>query len=248
MDQTTALNQVKPYRDSKLSKKEQVTGMFDHIAFRYDLLNHLLSWGIDRIWRRRAIRLLRDSRPRTLLDVATGTGDFALTASGILGCEKIVGIDLSGEMLAIAQKKVNQAGLQGVISLREGDGEAINFPDGSFDAVTVAFGLRNFENLEKGVREMARVLHKGGKLVILECSPVEGFPMKHLFQFYFHRIMPTVGKWISRDSSAYGYLPASVKAFPSAGEMVQIINRSGFHSASCKKMTFGICTIYSASR
>ena len=222
--------------------------MFDHIAFRYDLMNHLLSLGIDRIWRRRAIALLRAFHPRTLLDVATGTGDLAIAASRTLGCEKIVGIDLSRAMLAIAQKKVDEAAPEGVISLEAGDGEAINFPDGSFDAVTVGFGLRNFENLEKGLREMARVLRKGGKLVILEFSPVEQFPVKQLFHFYFHRVTPRVGKWVSRDSSAYGYLPESVRAFPPAGEMVQILNRSGFHSASCKKMTFGICSIFVASR
>jgi demethylmenaquinone methyltransferase/2-methoxy-6-polyprenyl-1,4-benzoquinol methylase len=246
MERLSMLKSITPYRDSKLSKKDQVTRMFDHIAFRYDLMNHLLSMGIDRRWRKKAVSILQDSSPHSLLDVATGTGDLAIAAWKGLHCERIVGIDLSEEMLVIGRKKIKDAGLEASISLEQGDGETISFPDHTFDAVTVGFGLRNFEDLDRGLQEIRRVLIPGGRLVVLEFSHVGFFPVKQLFNFYFQHIAPSIGKWVSKDRVAYDYLPESVKAFPQGPEMVQILNSSGFHSVSCKKMSLGICSIYQA--
>ncbi|MHB1921037.1 MAG: bifunctional demethylmenaquinone methyltransferase/2-methoxy-6-polyprenyl-1,4-benzoquinol methylase UbiE [Chitinophagaceae bacterium] len=239
---------ILPFRDSKLSKKAQVEQMFDHIAFRYDLLNHVLSLGIDRIWRKKAISFLRTIQPKTLLDVATGTGDLALTAFQMLHPEKITGIDISEKMLEIGRKKISGLGLDQKIFLQQGDSETISFPDHSFDAVTVGFGIRNFENLEKGLQEMLRVLKPGGLLVILEFSSPQVFPVRQLFNFYFHILTPAIGRWVAHHREAYSYLPHSVEVFPQGAEMVNILQKTGYQSVVCNTLTFGISSIYCASK
>lgn len=239
---------VVPYRDSNLSKKVQVEKMFDDIAFRYDFLNHFLSLGIDRSWRKKALRMLMDDPPRNLLDVATGTGDMAIMAEKRLHAGKITGIDISEGMLKLGREKIEKAGLTEKITLLQGDSETINFPDGAFDAVTVAFGARNFENLEKGLAEMARVLRPGGRAVILEFSKPGVFPVKQLFNFYFRYITPYIGKWIAKNKTAYSYLPDSVQAFPQGAAMVDILKKTGYTQAVCIPLTFGICSVYFATR
>lgn len=239
---------VVPFKESKLSKKEQIAQMFDHIAFRYDLMNHLLSLGIDRGWRKKAIRQLQELQPKQVLDVATGTGDVAILTYKMLKPEKIVGIDISEGMLELGRKKIAQLGWTDRILLQNGDSETISFPDHTFDAITVAFGVRNFENLEKGLTEMYRVLKQGGRLVILEFSNPAKFPVKQIYQFYFRCITPLMGKWIARDHAAYTYLPASVQAFPQGEKMLQILRQTGYQQTTCKTLTFGICSIYCATK
>ncbi|HEY6082062.1 MAG TPA: bifunctional demethylmenaquinone methyltransferase/2-methoxy-6-polyprenyl-1,4-benzoquinol methylase UbiE [Chitinophagaceae bacterium] len=248
MPETVAHQKVVPFRDSNLSKKEQVAHMFNAIAFRYDFLNHFLSLGIDRRWRKRALMLLQDIQPKMMLDVATGTGDMAIMASKLLQPEKVAGIDISEGMLELGREKIKKAGLSGKISLQWGDSETISFPGGTFDAITVAFGVRNFENLEKGLAEMHRVLKPGGKAVILEFSRPTAFPVKQLFNFYFRYITPYIGKWVAKNKAAYAYLPDSVRAFPRGAAMVDILKKTGYTQAVCIPLTFGICSIYCASR
>ncbi|HEY9178018.1 MAG TPA: bifunctional demethylmenaquinone methyltransferase/2-methoxy-6-polyprenyl-1,4-benzoquinol methylase UbiE, partial [Flavipsychrobacter sp.] len=200
---------VVPDAGSKLSKKEQVADMFNNIAGKYDFLNHFLSLGIDKGWRKKAIAEIAKVQPKTILDVATGTGDLAIAASK-LNPEKIVGIDIAAQMLDVGRQKLKEKGLSELISMQVGDSEALPFADNSFDAITCAYGVRNFEHLEAGLKEMCRVLRPGGKLAILEFSHPKKFPVKQGYQFYFKYILPTLGKLVSRHSTAYSYLPESV--------------------------------------
>lgn len=235
---------IVPQKGSSLSKKQQVANMFDRIAHRYDFLNHFLSIGIDRMWRKKAIRLLKAGKPSFLLDVATGTGDFAIMAEKILKPEKIIGIDISKGMLELGKQKVAKLLLNGKIELQEGDSETINFPDNSFDAVTVAFGVRNFENLHKGLQEMLRVLKPGGKLVILEFSKPRHKAFKGLYRMYMNRIAPGLGKLVSKDPDAYQYLNDSVQAFPEGKALLTILKQTGYTDTYLKTLSLGICTIY----
>jgi demethylmenaquinone methyltransferase/2-methoxy-6-polyprenyl-1,4-benzoquinol methylase len=239
--------QVTPYKDSEQQKKQQVEQMFDNIAPKYDFLNHFLSLGIDKLWRRKAIRILSRYKSDFLLDVATGTGDFAIAAVR-LKPQKIVGFDLSEQMLNVGRAKVQRLGLEHIIEFQKGDSEAMPFTDEQFDAITVAFGVRNFENLEKGLSEFHRVLKPGGVAVILEFSKPRYFPMKQLYLFYFFRILPLVGRLVSKDHSAYSYLPESVMAFPDDQKFLSILKRIGFSTATQKRLTFGIATIYIAQK
>jgi demethylmenaquinone methyltransferase / 2-methoxy-6-polyprenyl-1,4-benzoquinol methylase len=238
---------VVPYKNDKSAKKEQVAKMFDNISHRYDFLNHFLSLGIDKGWRKKAIRLLQSHKPALILDVATGTGDFAIQAL-TLNPQQIIGIDISEGMLEVGRKKLKGQKLDGKIELHKGDSENIPFEENKFDAVTVAFGVRNFENLEKGLQEIRRVLKPGGKVVILEFSRPGGFPMKQLYNFYFKAILPKVGRLVSSDKSAYTYLPESVEAFPDGADFLQILKNVGFKNTECKALTFGISSIYSATK
>ena len=222
--------------------------MFDKIAFRYDFLNHFLSMGIDRSWRRKALRFLAPGKPRHLLDVATGTADVAVMAARILKPDRITGVDLSEKMLDIGRRKIRELQLPVPIELLKADSEALPFEDRSFDAISVAFGVRNFEHLDQGLSEMLRVLKPGGRLVILEFSRPTAFPVRQLFEAYFRYITPYIGKWFARSKEAYAYLPESVQAFPQGSQMTDILTKIGYSDALCKPLTFGICSIYSASR
>jgi demethylmenaquinone methyltransferase/2-methoxy-6-polyprenyl-1,4-benzoquinol methylase len=238
---------VVPYKEEKVSKKEQVARMFDNISNRYDFLNHFLSLGIDKGWRRKAIRLLKPAAPKNILDVATGTGDFALQALE-LEPEKITGVDISEGMLEVGRKKIAGKGLTGKIEMRSGDSENLPFSDNNFDAVTVGFGVRNFENLEKGLSEIHRVMKPGATLVILEFSRPRRFPFKQIYNFYFKAILPRIGRLVSRDKAAYTYLPESVEAFPDGDNFKNILHGIGFKNAACKPLTFGISSIYTAQK
>ncbi len=236
---------VSPLQNPMRSKKQQVEQMFDHIAPRYDFLNHLLSMGVDRLWRRKAVRMLKRYVPSKILDVATGTGDFAIETVKVIPSE-ITGLDLSEQMLRVGEEKVTRLRLDHLIRFQKGDSENMPFPGSSFDAVTVAFGVRNFEHLEKGLQEFHRVLKPGGVAVILEFSKPRVFPFKQLYLFYFRRILPRIGRMISNDSSAYSYLPASVMAFPDGKDFLDILSRTGFSQVRQKRLTMGIATIYEA--
>jgi len=237
------MSEVRPYRDSAAGKKEQVATMFDNIAPKYDFLNHTLSFGIDKMWRRKAIQLIAGNSPETILDVATGTGDFAIAALKT-GAKKIYGIDISKEMVAIGQEKVRRMGLEGKISLTTGDSEAIQFPDFTFDAATVAFGVRNFENLGRGLDELFRVLKKGGTLCVLEFSNPHQPMVRFGYKLYSKYLMPWVGRLISGDRSAYTYLPESVAEFPDGEKFITFMRNSGFVQIREFRRTFGIVTIY----
>lgn len=226
-----------------MAKKETVKEIFNDIAPKYDLLNHFLSLNIDKRWRRKAIKYIRSEEKGELLDVACGTGDFSIAACRA-GVQKVTGIDISANMVAIGQKKVEALGLASSIVLQTGDSEKIEFEDGCFDVVTVAFGVRNFEHLKTGLNEMRRVLKKGGKVIILEFSMPEHFPMKQLYQFYFRRILPVLGGWISGNKGAYTYLPESVMKFPQGKAFLEILKESGFEHTTQQKLTFGIASIY----
>jgi demethylmenaquinone methyltransferase/2-methoxy-6-polyprenyl-1,4-benzoquinol methylase len=235
--------QVVPYKEENLSKKEQVARMFDNISHRYDFLNHFLSLGIDKGWRKRAIRILAPTKPRLMLDVATGTGDFAIQAL-TLNPERIIGVDISAGMLDVGRKKIETKGLSSVIDMVQADSENLPFEENKFDAVTVAFGVRNFENLSKGLGEILRVMKPGALVVILEFSRPRRFPFKQVYNFYFKTILPKLGSWISRDKSAYSYLPESVEAFPDGDAFMNILKEVGFKNISCEPLTFGISSIY----
>lgn len=243
-----AHDSVVPFKTSGESKKKQVGEMFDKIAFRYDFLNRFLSAGIDKIWRRKAIQTLMPYRPKQMLDVATGTGDFALMSFKMLHPQKITGIDISTGMLELGRKKIEKAGLSNVIELKEGDSEAISFNDNSFDAVTVAFGVRNFEDLEKGLSEIRRVLSPGGRLVILEFTRPSTPVIKQIYQLYMKYITPAVGKLFSKNNEAYQYLNDSVVRFPEKQSFIHILNKTGYRNAFYKTLTFGICSIYCAEK
>jgi demethylmenaquinone methyltransferase / 2-methoxy-6-polyprenyl-1,4-benzoquinol methylase len=234
---------VVPYRNSLQRKKDQVARMFDHIAHRYDFLNRFLSCGIDILWRKQMLSKLKEIKPRTLLDVATGTGDVAIMAAKMLKPEKIVGIDISQGMLDVGQKKITKLLLNKQIELEKGDSEAIKSPDNTFDAVTVAFGVRNFENLVKGLSEIFRVLRPGGRLVVLEFSKPAG-SLRWLYNIYMHNLAPFFGKLFSKDKEAYQYLHSSVKAFPEGETFLHILEQVGFKETSLTRLSLGICTIY----
>lgn len=235
---------VVPYQHSDQSKKEQVAGMFDQIAFRYDLLNRFLSGGVDIYWRKRAIRELKEIQPKTVLDVATGTADVAIMTWKYVKPEKIIGIDISEGMLELGREKIAKLLLSNNIELKGGDSEAISFADDTFEAVTVAFGVRNFQNLEKGLSEMFRVLKPGGKVVILEFSKPKQLVFKGLYNLYMRVVCPGVGKWLTKNREAYQYLHNSVKAFPEGETFLHILQQVGFSETSLKRLSLGICTIY----
>lgn len=239
---------VVPFKESELSKKEQVAKMFDKIAFRYDFLNRFLSVGIDVSWRKKAIKELRSLRPQTVLDVATGTGDVAILTHKILKPSKITGIDISEGMLDFGRKKIQKLHLEDKIELLKGDSETINFPDNSFDAVTVAFGVRNFQNLEKGLSEMLRVLKPKGKLVVLEFSRPKQIAFKGIYNLYMNVVAPGFGKMIAKNKDAYQYLNDSVQKFPEGLQFVEILKRVGYKHTYHKPLTMGICTIYCGSK
>lgn len=238
---------VIPYKEKSSGKKEQVAEMFDNISHRYDFLNHLLSMGIDKRWRKKAIELLREDQPKRILDVATGTGDFAI-AGAKLSPQEIKGIDISEGMLEIGRQKLKKLGKSELIELTYGDSENIPFESNTFDAVTVAFGVRNFENLEKGLSEIKRVLKPTSKLVIIEFSKPKAFPIKQIYNFYFHHILPTIGKLISKDSAAYTYLPESVEAFPEGTDFENILSKLQFEILKTYPLFFGIASIYQARK
>jgi demethylmenaquinone methyltransferase/2-methoxy-6-polyprenyl-1,4-benzoquinol methylase len=236
-------SQVTPYHDSDLSKKEQVAQMFDNIAPKYDFLNHFLSLGIDVLWRKKAIRLLKKLQPKQILDIATGTGDFAFEALS-LNPDKITGVDISAGMLEIGKRKIKERGLQDKMEFLLADSESLPFDNNTFDAITVAFGVRNFENLRKGLKDMHRVLKPNGSVVILEFSKPKGFPIKQFYFLYFMHILPFIGKLVSKDKTAYSYLPESVQAFPEGNKFVQILADCGFQSTKEIRLSFGIASIY----
>jgi len=221
--------------------------MFNNISKRYDFLNHFLSLGIDKIWRRQAINLLKPVNPRQMLDVATGTGDFAIQALK-LNPEKIIGVDISEGMLEVGRKKIGRLNLTDRIELKSGDSENLGFEENKFDAVTVAFGVRNFENLEKGLTEIYRVIRPGGMLVVLEFSRPRKFPFKQVYNFYFKTILPKIGRLVSKDTAAYTYLPESVEAFPDGVAFENILKKVGFKDTACKPLTFGVSSIYTARK
>jgi len=238
---------IKPY-EQEAEKKQQVSKMFNNISGKYDFLNHFLSAGIDRRWRKKAIAALKDIQPKIILDVATGTGDLALEAQKQLNPDKIIGIDIAVKMLDIGRGKINKKGLDEIITLEEGDSEKLPFEDNSFDAVIVAFGVRNFANVEKGLEEMIRVLRPGGKCVILEFSKPKVFPVKQLYNFYFSSILPGIGRLTSKDKKAYSYLYESVQAFPEGKNFEQLLQKLGLNHTTCEALTMGICSIYSGTK
>ncbi|MDC1107058.1 bifunctional demethylmenaquinone methyltransferase/2-methoxy-6-polyprenyl-1,4-benzoquinol methylase UbiE [Prolixibacteraceae bacterium] len=238
---------VNPYNDSELGKKQQVAEMFNAIAPKYDFLNHWLSFGIDKLWRKKAIRLLRPYKPKNILDVATGTGDFALEAMK-LDPTKIIGLDISEGMMKIAAEKINKLQLEDTISFEVGDSEDMRFETRSIDAITVGFGVRNFEHLEQGLSEFHRVLNDGGVACVLEFSKPRSFPVKQLYNFYSYYILPLWGRLISKDNRAYTYLPESVSAFPDGEDFIQVLKKVGFSSVKEYRLTFGIATIYFAMK
>lgn len=238
---------VKPYHTQR-SKKEEVQTMFDRIAPRYDLLNHTLSLNIDRLWRRRVVEEVRRGRPQRVLDVATGTGDLALETARRMPGVQVTGVDLSERMLDAARRKAAARGLDGRVTLVQGDAERLGFDDASFDAATVAFGVRNFGDLDAGLRELARTIRPGGRIVILEFSRPRNRVFRALFEFYSFRILPLVGGAVSRDRQAYAYLPASVGAFPAPEEFMRMMERAGFAGCCARSQSFGIAQIYIGHR
>ena len=238
---------IKPFANEG-SKKEQVSEMFDKIAPRYDLMNRFLSAGIDISWRRKAIKLFKNDRPKYILDVATGTGDMAIMATKMLEPEKVAGIDISEGMLEIGRKKIEKEGLETKIALYGGDGETINFANNTFDGVMVAFGVRNFENLQKGLQEIFRVLKPGAQLVVLEFSRPRIPGVKNLYNFYMSFIAPQVAGMFQQNKKAYQYLNESAKAFPDRQNLIEILNKTGYSNTYYKSLSLGICCIYSARK
>ncbi|MCR4604089.1 MAG: bifunctional demethylmenaquinone methyltransferase/2-methoxy-6-polyprenyl-1,4-benzoquinol methylase UbiE [Prevotella sp.] len=238
--------EIKPYHEGE--KAEQVEAMFDNIAPSYDKLNHRLSWNIDKGWRRKAIRQLEPYQPQQILDIATGTGDFAILAAQMLRPQRLVGADISEGMMEVGAEKVKQLGLQDVISFAKEDCLNLSYADGTFDAVTAAFGIRNFASLDRGLSEMCRVLKTGGHLSIVELTTPVSFPMKQLFKVYSHTILPLYGRLISKDKSAYSYLTRTIEAFPQGERMMEILKQAGFRETAFKRLTFGICTLYTACK
>lgn len=238
---------IKPYTPEG-SKKEQVSRMFNRIARRYDLLNRLLSAGIDKRWRKRVIRLLAKARPKKVLDVATGTADQAIALAKQLDSPEIIGVDIAEAMLEIGRQKVIARNLQHRIQLLSADAENLPFQSNTFDAITVSFGVRNFENLQGGLKEMHRVLKQGAELVILEFSKPRIFPLKQLFHFYFKNILPLIGRWTSKDPKAYHYLYQSVQAFPDGDQFLKELELAGFRQTRQIPLSFGICSIYHAKK
>lgn len=238
---------ITPYGDGR-EKAGQVEQMFDDIAPTYDTLNHRLSWNIDKSWRKKAIRALAEFHPQRMLDIATGTGDFAILSARLLNPREIIGADISEGMMQVGRKKVEAAKLGHIISFKKEDCLNLSFADDSFDAVTAAFGIRNFQDLDKGLRELCRVLKKGGHLSIVELTTPVSFPMKQLFWIYSHTLLPVYGKLISKDKSAYSYLTKTIEAFPQGEQMMDIFRKAGFAESSFRRLTFGICTLYLATK
>lgn len=238
---------ITPYGEDS-EKATQVEQMFDDIAPTYDKLNHRLSWNIDKGWRRKAIKALAAHKPQTMLDIATGTGDFAMLAAQMLKPRKLIGADISDGMMEIGRTKVKEAHLDDIITFEKQDCLDLTYPDESFDAVTAAFGIRNFQDLDKGLKEMCRVLKKGGMLSIVELTTPVSFPMKQLFWIYSHTFLPVYGKLISKDNSAYSYLTKTIEAFPQGEQMMQILKKAGFAETRFERLTFGICTLYIATK
>ena len=238
--------QIKPYGDGE--KASQVEQKFDNIAPTYDKLNHRLSWDIDKGWRRKAIKQLAPFHPQSLLDIATGTGDFAILSAQMLKPQRLVGADISEGMMQIGRQKVAALGLQDVVTFEKEDCLHLSYNSDTFDAVTAAFGIRNFADLDAGLREMYRVLKPGGHLSIVELTSPVSFPMKQLFRIYSHTVLPVYGRLISRDTSAYSYLTKTIEAFPQGERMVDILMKAGFAEASFRRLTFGICTMYFATK
>jgi len=235
---------VVPYKDKSTGKREQVAEMFDNISPKYDLLNRVLSGGVDLYWRRKAISLLKKENPQLILDIATGTGDLAIEAVRQLNPKKVIGVDISAGMLKFGVEKMKKLGLEQKIELRMGDSEKLLFDDNTFDAVIVSFGVRNFENLLKGLTDMCRVTRSGGTCVVVEFSKPRKTPFKQLYGFYSATILPFIGRLISKDTSAYDYLPESVQAFPDGEDFLQIFQQAGFKETVCIPLTFGICSVY----
>ena len=238
--------EIKPYHEGE--KAEQVEAMFDNIAPTYDKLNHRLSWDIDRYWRKKAIKQLAPHKPQVMLDIATGTGDFAILSAQMLHPKKLIGADISEGMMAVGREKVAKLGMSDIISFDKEDCLSLSYSDETFDAVTAAFGIRNFADLDKGLKEMCRVLKKGGHLSIVELTTPVRFPMRQLFKIYSHTVLPFYGRLISKDTSAYTYLTKTIEAFPQGEKMVDILKQAGFREASFKRLTFGICTMYFATK
>ena len=238
---------ITPYQNGK-GKTAQVENMFDHIAPTYDQLNHRLSWNIDRRWRKKAIRQLSAFTPQQMLDIATGTGDFAILAAKMLKPQKLIGADISEGMMKIGREKVEKEGLQDIITFAKEDCLHLSFQDNTFDAVTSAFGIRNFQDLDQGLADMCRVLKPGGCLAILELSQPVSFPVKQLFWLYSHTLLPLYGKIISKDPDAYSYLIRTIEAFPQGERMLDILKKAGFSHATFTRLTFGICTMYIATK
>ena len=237
---------IKPYSEG--GKTAQVEQMFNNIAPNYDMLNHRLSWNIDKGWRKQAIKQLVPYKPQTVLDIATGTGDFAIMAAEMLKPQRLTGIDISEGMMEIGRKKVVEKDLDKVISFQKEDCTRLSYPDASFDAVTAAFGIRNFDDLDKGLSEMCRVLRPGGHLSVVELTTPVSFPMKQLFYIYSHTVLPVYGRIISRDASAYNYLTKTIEAFPQGERMISILKKAGFADVRFRRLTFGICTMYFATK
>ncbi|MFD1603679.1 bifunctional demethylmenaquinone methyltransferase/2-methoxy-6-polyprenyl-1,4-benzoquinol methylase UbiE [Flavobacterium artemisiae] len=238
---------ITPYKDSTLGKKEQVTQMFDNISGNYDNLNRVISFGIDVKWRKKVLKLVSDTKPKVILDIATGTGDLAILLAQT-NAEKIIGLDISAGMLEVGKKKVAEKNLSNTIELVLGDSENMPFEDNYFDAITVGFGVRNFEHLEKGFAEILRVLKPNGIFVILETSVPDKFPYKQGYKFYSKNILPLIGKLFSKDNNAYGYLSESAAAFPYGEALNNILRKTGFINVVAMPQTFGVATIYSASK
>jgi demethylmenaquinone methyltransferase/2-methoxy-6-polyprenyl-1,4-benzoquinol methylase len=234
---------VKPYNKENSSKREEVAEMFDNISVKYDFLNHFLSLGIDKIWRKKAIRILANYKPKVIMDMATGTGDFAIEALK-LNPERVVGVDLSNGMLEVGRRKMVKRKVDNIIEMVQGDSENLSFNDNTFDAFTVGFGVRNFQNLEAGLSEMLRVLKPKGVGLVLEFSKPKKFPVKQYFKFHSKYIIPTIGKAISKDKAAYTYLPESVAAFPEGKDFIDIMTKVGYQDVKSKIVGGGIATIY----
>lgn len=243
-----AHDHIVPEKDKAETKKEQVAGMFNNIAFRYDLLNRLLSAGLDIQWRKKAIAELKEVKPQIVLDVATGTADVAMLSARILKPQTIVGIDIADAMLDLGRKKIKAEGLDNIIKLENGNGETINYSDNTFDAITVAFGVRNFQHLDKGLQEMYRVMKPGARLVVLEFSRPSNGMMKKLYNWYMKSVTPGIGKLMSGNKQAYDYLNASAQVFPERDEFTDILSTAGFTNTYYKPLTFGICCIYVAGK
>ena len=238
--------EIKPYHEGE--KASQVEQMFDVIAPSYDKLNHRLSWNIDRGWRKKAIRQLVPFRPQKVLDIATGTGDFAIMAAQMLCPQSLVGADISEGMMAVGAEKVKALGLQDIISFAKEDCLNLSYDDNTFDAVTAAFGIRNFASLDRGLSEMCRVMKPGGHLSIVELTTPVSFPMKQLFWLYSHTVLPLYGRLVSKDKSAYTYLTKTIEAFPQGERMMEILQQAGFSETAFRRLTFGICTLYTATK
>lgn len=239
---------IKPYATDSGEKQEQVERMFNHIAPTYDVFNHRMSWNIDKGWRRKAVAQLAPFKPQLILDAATGTGDFAILLARALAPKSVVGADISEGMMAVGRKKVKEAYLDDIVTFKKDDCMSLSFADNTFDAVTSAFGIRNFPDLDRGLSEMCRVLKPGGHASIVELASPVTFPMKQLFKIYSHTVLPLYGRLISKDGKAYNYLTATIEAFPQGERMVEALKNAGFSQAAFRRLTGGICTLYIATK